>query len=133
ADEQRLRPCARRRQVADVDGGGAVAELAPGKPVEPKVNALDQGVLRDDETWFKLCGVVFDLLGETSALQLGEEPELAELSQPHARARLGRPPRLPTPGRRRRRPPPLRRNGARCWRRLRRSRSPTPRRPRRSG
>ena len=36
-------------EVAEVDGGGPEAEVAPRDPVEPEVDALDERVLRDDE------------------------------------------------------------------------------------
>ena len=51
---------ARRGEVAEVDRGGAKAEIAPGDPVEPEVDALDERVLRDDEPAAELRGVVLD-------------------------------------------------------------------------
>ncbi len=49
------------------------------------MDILDERVLRDDQARFELGSVVPDLLSEAPALQLGEQAELAELRQPHAR------------------------------------------------
>ena len=76
-----LRLGARGREVAQVDRGGAVAEVAPGDPVEPEVDALDERVLRDDEPAGELRRVVLDPLREAAPLQLGEQAELAELAR----------------------------------------------------
>ena len=66
-DDQRLRLGAGRGEVAQVDGGGAEAEVAPGEPVEPEVDALDERVLRDDEPVAELGGVVLDPAGRGRA------------------------------------------------------------------
>ena len=64
---------------------GTEAEVAPRDPVEPEVDALDEHVLRDDPPSCKLGGVVLDPLGETATLQLREQPELADVSEPRSR------------------------------------------------
>ena len=51
------------------------------------MDALDERVLRDDEAAVERGGVVLDPAREAAPLELGEQPELAELSEPH------RPPR----------------------------------------
>ena len=76
-----LRP--RGSQVAEVDRGGAEAELAPGDELEAEVHALDERVLRDDEPSGQLRGVVLDPLRKPSLLELGEEAELTDLREPH--------------------------------------------------
>jgi hypothetical protein len=72
---------ARGREVAQVDGGGAEAELAPRDPGEPEVDSLDERVLGDDEA-VDLRGVVGDPLGEAAPLELGQQAELADLIEP---------------------------------------------------
>ena len=84
-DEQRLRPRRRRSEVADVDRGGAEAELAPGEPVEPEVDALDERVLGDDEAAGELGGVVLGSLDQPARLELAQEAELARLRELHRR------------------------------------------------
>jgi hypothetical protein len=46
------------------------------------MHALDERILRDDEAP-DLRGVVLDALREPSALELGKEPELPSLVEPH--------------------------------------------------
>src|SRR5204863_8712264 len=79
-----------RRQVADVDGRGAEAELAPGEEIEAEVHALDKGVLRDDEPVDDRC-VVLDAAGEASPFELREQPELPGLVEPHSSSMRARP------------------------------------------
>jgi hypothetical protein len=89
-------------EIAEVDGCGLVAEVVPGRPVEPKVDILDQRILGDDDTVLELGCVVLDSDRKPSPLELGQEAELAQLSQPHrspVEARVRRRPH----GRRRRR------------------------------
>ena len=59
-----LRP--RRREVAEVDRRRAPPEVAPAHPVEPEVDALDERVLRDDES-VDLRRVVLDPLRRARA------------------------------------------------------------------
>jgi hypothetical protein len=47
------------------------------------VDVLDEPVLRDDDPAGKLGRVVLDCLRETTALELLEQAELAELREPH--------------------------------------------------
>src|SRR5206468_6485593 len=67
-------------EVADVDRGGARAQLAPAQEVEAEVDALDERVLGDDEPVHD-GRVVPDPLGESPALELREQPELADLRE----------------------------------------------------
>ena len=78
-DEQRLGACTGSGEVAEVDGGCAEAELAPGEPVEPEVNAFDERVLGEDKPGLELRRVIFDSLNESATFQLGEQAELPEL------------------------------------------------------
>src|SRR5207249_6033598 len=80
-------------QVAEVDRGRLVPELAVGRPVEPEVDALEERVLGDHEVASETRGVVLDSPREAAALELGEEPELPELREPHRSPRTG--PRRP--------------------------------------
>ena len=104
-DQQRLRLGARGGEVAEVDRSRAVAELAVARPVEPKVDALDERVLRDDEPAAELGCVVLDPAREAAPLELGQQAGLAELREPHRpppaapvlRPRPGSPPRRPRP------------------------------------
>src|SRR5436190_3377247 len=100
ADEQRLRPSAGSGEIADVDGGRSEAELPPRQPVEPEVHALDERVLCDDKPVAELSRVVVDLFGEAAALKLGQQAELAELRQSHARVLCEPRQRSLPPGRR---------------------------------
>jgi hypothetical protein len=52
------------------------------------VDALDERVLRDDET-VDLGRVVLDLLREAAPLELRQEPELTELRELHRSPRAG--------------------------------------------
>ena len=72
-----------RREVAEVDRSGAEPELAPGDPVEAKVDALDQRVLGDDAPSGQLGRVVLDPHREAALLELGEQAELADVTEPH--------------------------------------------------
>ena len=47
------------------------------------MHALDERVLRHDETVRELGGVVLDSAREPAALELGEQPGLAEVGEPH--------------------------------------------------
>jgi hypothetical protein len=58
--------------------------------VEAEVDALDERVLRHHEP-VDLRGVVLDPLREAAPLQLGEQPELAGLVEPHSSAIRTRP------------------------------------------
>ena len=58
------------------------AELAPAEEVEAEVDPLDERVLRDDEP-VDHGRVVLDPLREAAPLELGEQPELAELPELH--------------------------------------------------
>ena len=129
-DEQRLRNGARRGEVAQVDGGGAKPELAPADPVEAKVHALDERVLRDDEIRPEQRGVVLDADDQPAPFELREEPELTALREPRQppSSRSDRRPRGSSPRRRRRRAM----HSPRSTRRCRRSRSPARGRRRRS-
>src|SRR5262245_44618527 len=44
-DDESLRLGAGRGQIAQVDGGSSEAEVAPGDPVQPEVNVLDEHIL----------------------------------------------------------------------------------------
>ena len=77
-DEQRLRLGARRREIAEVDGGGAEAELAPTDPVEPEVDVLDQGVLGEHEPGDDRR-VVLGPDDQPASLELREERKLTRL------------------------------------------------------
>ena len=79
-DEESERIGSRGGEVADVDGRGPRAELAPAQEVEAEVDALDEHVLRDDEA-VDDRGVVLDPLREPPPLELGEQPELADLPE----------------------------------------------------
>src|SRR5947208_14669777 len=68
----------RGREVAEIHRGRTPAEVAPRDPVKTEVDALDEGVLRDDET-VHLGGVVLDSPREPALLELGQQPELDEL------------------------------------------------------
>jgi hypothetical protein len=83
ADDQTFRLGAARSKVAEVDGGGAEAELAPGDPVEAKVDGLDERVLRNDPAISELRCVVLDSLRQPAALELGEQAKLPQLREPH--------------------------------------------------
>src|SRR5690348_15534766 len=74
-DDECDRVGTRSGEVAEVDGGRASAEVAPRDQVEAKVDALDEGVLRDDEP-LDLRGVVLAADDEPAPLELGEELEL---------------------------------------------------------
>ena len=89
-DDQRKRLRTRCREIAEIGGGGAKAELAPREQVEAEMHTLDERILRDDEA-SDLRGVVLDALYEPPALELGEERELANLVEPHSSAMLVRP------------------------------------------
>ena len=78
ADDQRLGVGARRSEVADVHCRGAEAELAPRKPVEPEVDALDERVLRHDERRRPTRRVVLDADDQPAPLELGEEGALTD-------------------------------------------------------
>ena len=47
------------------------------------MDALDEGVLRDDEPASKLRRVVLDPDDQLPPLELGEKAELTELREPH--------------------------------------------------
>ena len=85
-DEQAVGPGPGGCEVAEVDRCGPEAEVAPRDPVEPEVHVLDQRVLRDDGAR-DLGDVVLDRLREPAALQLGEQPELADLRKSRHRSR----------------------------------------------
>ena len=53
------------------------------RPVEAEVNAFDERVLGDDDPVGELRGVVGDSTCEAAPLELREEPELAEVREPH--------------------------------------------------
>jgi hypothetical protein len=80
--EQRLRCCTRSGEVAEVDGRGAEAKLAPGDPVEAKVHALDERVLRYDEVGAEERRIVLDADDQPTTLELREEPELTARRKP---------------------------------------------------
>ena len=79
-DEERERIGSRGGEVADVDGRSTRAELAPAQKVEAEVDALDERILRHDEP-VDDRGVVLDPLGQSPPLELGEQPELADLAE----------------------------------------------------
>ena len=81
-------------EVADVRRGGPKAEIAPRDEVEAEVHALDERVLRDDET-VDLRRVVLDPLREPSPLELCEQAELPELVEPHSSSIRMRPSSVP--------------------------------------
>src|SRR3954469_1288273 len=83
-DAQRLGPGARRGEVRDVDRGGAEAEVPRGDPVEAEVHALNERVLRGDEPAAERGRVVADADREPALLEQAEQPELADLGEPHA-------------------------------------------------
>ncbi len=83
ADDEAVGHGPGRREVAEVNGGGAEAEVAPGDPVEPEVDILDERVLCDDAAVVELGGVVLDPLHEPAPLELREQAELAEVREPH--------------------------------------------------
>src|SRR6266511_5439370 len=90
-DDERLRLGARGGEIAEVDGRSAKAELLPAQPVEPEVDPLDERILGDDQAGLELSRVVFDLDGEPALFELGQQPELTELREPHgSRSRRGR-------------------------------------------
>ena len=89
-DEEALGVCSRGGEVAEVDRRRAPAEVAPRDPVEPKVDALDERVLRDDHACAERCGVVLDPLRKTATLELGEQSELARLRELHRSPCAGR-------------------------------------------
>ena len=90
-DEQALGVCSRRGEVAEVDRRRAPPEVAPRDPVEPKVDVLDERVLRDDHACVaELRGVVLDPLREATALEFGEQAELARLRELHRSPCAGR-------------------------------------------
>ena len=91
--EQRFRLGARGCEVAEVDRRGLEAELAPRRPVEPEVDALDERVLGDDDSVGEARRVVLDSSREAAALELREQAGLAELREPH-RSPPAAPPRL---------------------------------------
>jgi hypothetical protein len=72
ADDQPVRVGARRGQVAEVHRRGSVAEVAPGDPLEPEVDVLDQGVLSENSPVAELGRVVCDPLRQPTALELRE-------------------------------------------------------------
>ena len=88
-DDQAVGLRARRGEIAEVDGGGPKAEVAPRDPVEAEVDALDERVLRHDGAG-DLRGVVLDPVHEAAALELGEQAELADVSEPRHRQRRER-------------------------------------------
>jgi hypothetical protein len=79
ADEQPVSVRAERGQVAQVDGRGLVAEIAPRHPVPPEVDALDEDVLRDDHAVREHGALRVEPAGELSALELGQERDLTQL------------------------------------------------------
>ncbi len=81
-DDEGLGLGSRRGEVAEVDGGRAVPEVAPVEEVEPEVDVLDERVLRDDEL-SELRRVVLDALRQAAALELGQQADLTELREPH--------------------------------------------------
>ncbi len=82
-DDKRKRLGAARGEIAEVDGGSAIAEIAPRDEIEAEVHTLDERVLRHDEP-VDLRGVVLDALREPAALELGEQAELSRLVEPHS-------------------------------------------------
>jgi len=65
-------------EIAEIDRGGLVAEVAPGSPLHLEMDALDEHVLRDHEV--ALENGAFGVLAgrEPPALELPEEPELTQ-------------------------------------------------------
>jgi hypothetical protein len=59
-------------EIAEIDGCGPEAEVAPGDPAEAKVHTLDERVLRDHAAARELGGVVPDPPGKTTPRELGE-------------------------------------------------------------
>ncbi len=86
--QERLGLRAGGRQVTDVDRGGPEAELAPADPVQVEVDALDEGVLGQHGSSHDR-GVVLDPVRQAEPLELREEPELADLREPHRRPAAG--------------------------------------------
>ncbi len=92
--QERLGLRAGGRQVADVDRGGPEAELAPADPVQVEVDALDESVLGHHGSSHDR-GVVLDPVRQAQPLELREEPELADLREPHRRPAAALRPRRP--------------------------------------
>ena len=86
-----MRLGARRSEVAQVDRCRAEPELTPGEPVEPEVHPLDERILRGDKA-VDDGRVVLQLLREPALFELGEQAELADVTQSH-----GESPRHPGP------------------------------------
>ena len=61
-------------------------------PVEPEVDALDERVLRHDEPAGEPRRVVGDPGREAAPLELGEQPELAQLVRASRRSAIRAPP-----------------------------------------
>ncbi len=86
-DEERLRLRSHRRQVAQVDRRGLVAEVTPRRPLTAKVHPLDEYVLREHAPVAELGAVGVDPLHESLPLELRQEPELTELAELQERRR----------------------------------------------
>src|SRR5947208_838076 len=81
-------PSARRtgcREIAEVHGSRAKAEVLPRQQVEAEVHVLDESVLGDDETVLEPRRVVLDASGKAAPLELGQQAALTELREPHRR------------------------------------------------
>src|SRR4029078_1628636 len=72
-------------QIAEVHRRGPEPEVAPGDPVEPEVDPLDEGVLGDEEAVCPLCRVVVDPGGEPAPCELLEQAKLADVGELHDR------------------------------------------------
>jgi thioredoxin 1 len=83
SDEQPFGIGTRGSEIAEVHSRRAPAEIAPGEPVEPEVDALDEGVLRCDHAAVELSCIVIASAGEPATFQFGEQAELAKLRELH--------------------------------------------------
>src|SRR5262249_56206550 len=76
----------RRGQVAEVDRGRTEAQIPTGEHLRLEVDALDERVLGDHDVAADPRRVVGNPADESAALELAEQPELAEVGQPHRSA-----------------------------------------------
>src|SRR5262249_48270480 len=76
----------RRGQAAQVDRGRTEAQIPTGEHLRLEVDALDERVLGDHDVAADPRRVVGNPADESAALELAEQPELAEVGQPHRSA-----------------------------------------------
>jgi hypothetical protein len=68
-----------RRQIAQVDGRRLVTEVAPGRPLEAKMDPFDEEVLTRNEPGIEKRSLRVETRNQPAQLELPQEPELTEL------------------------------------------------------